>query len=292
MKARLLLLLALLLFGGVPVWSFTKPQRDEPKSDAKPNKLVIPAEKAQPVVVKHFETAPVIDGVLDEEVWKTAAVFKDFVQTSPGDNTAPSKPTIAMMGYDSKTLYLAFHCFDDKDKIRATVARRDQVFGEDNVRVFLDTFNDQRRAYVLGFNPFGVQQDGILSGFNTDFNFDIVMESKGIIVDDGWTVEVAIPFKSLRYEAGKDKKWGIDIWRNIDRFNDEIDAWMPHNRDISGQLIQIGHITGMENISTERTLEIIPSLTIRERGRRRTTDQTFFNEPVGFEAGANIKFSI
>lgn len=292
MKAKLFLLVAFLLFGVVPAWSLTEGQGDEPKSDAKPSKLVIPPEKAQPVVVKRFETAPVIDGVLDEEVWKTAAVFKDFVQTSPGDNTAPSKPTIAMMGYDSKTIYFAFHCYDDKDKIRATVARRDNVFGEDNVRIFLDTFNDQRRAYVLGFNPLGVQQDGILSGFNTDFNFDIVMESKGIIVDDGWTLEVAIPFKSLRYEAGKDKKWGIDIWRNIDRFNDEMDAWMPRSRDISTQLTQIGHITGMENISTERTLEIIPSLTIRERGRRRTTDQTFFNEPVGFEAGANIKFSI
>ena len=85
-------------------------------------------------------------------IWKSAAVFKDFYQTSPGDNTAPSKPTEVMIGYDSKTLYLGFHCFDEPDKVRATVAKRDDVLNgiEDSIRVLLDTFNDQRKAYVLG----------------------------------------------------------------------------------------------------------------------------------------------
>jgi hypothetical protein len=88
---------------------------------------------------------------------------------------------------------------------------------------------------------------------DTDFSVDIVMESKGMITTDGWTLEVAIPFKSLRYEAGKGKQWGIHIWRNIDRFNDEIDSWMPNSRDISSLLSQEGHLTGLEGISTERT---------------------------------------
>src|SRR2546422_1039910 len=157
--------------------------------------VVIPPEKAQPVRIPRFEKPPVIDGKLDDEVWKTAAVFKDFYQTNPGDNIAPSKPTEAFIGYDSKFLYFAFHAYDDPSKVRATIAKRDQVFGEDNVRVYLDTFNDQRRAYILGWNPLGIQQDGIFTeGQGADFSVDIVMESKGIITDDGWTVEVAIPF--------------------------------------------------------------------------------------------------
>jgi hypothetical protein len=215
----------------------------------------IPPEKAQPIRVPRFDKAPVIDGKLDDEVWKQGAVFKDFLQTNPGDNIAPSKPTEVTIGYDAKTLYLAFHCYDEPDKIRATVAKRDEVFGEDNVRVFLDTFNDQRRAYLLGWNPLGVQQDGIMTeSSGTDFSVDIVMESKGMITSDGWTLEVAVPFKSLRYEAGKGKLWGFHVWRNIDRFNDEIDSWMPNSRDISSLLSQEGHLTGLEGISTERTL--------------------------------------
>src|SRR5882724_2686579 len=269
--------------------------------------IAIPAEKAKSITIPHFDKPPVIDGKLDDEVWKTAAVFKDFYQVQPGDNITPSKPTEAMIGYDAKTIYFAFHCYDEPDKIRATVAKRDDVFGEDNVRVFLDTFNDQRRAYVLGWNPLGVQQDGIMTeGSGQDFSVDIVMESKGMITTDGWTLEVAVPFKSLRYEAGKGKLWGIHIWRNIDRFNDEIDSWMPNSRDISSQLSQEGHITGLENISTERTLEIIPSVTLSETGKRVNAlslaqmaanpalldPGRILNQPIKFDIGLTAKYSL
>ncbi|PYS75983.1 MAG: hypothetical protein DMF66_17250, partial [Acidobacteria bacterium] len=215
---------------------------------AKPAARVMPAlppEKTQPLNIPRFDKPPVIDGKLDDDVWKQAAVLKDFYQTSPGDNVAPTAPTEVFVGYDSKFLYFGFHCFDDPSKVRATVAKRDEVFGEDNVRIFLDTFNDQRRAYILGWNPLGIQQDGIFTeGQGSDFTVDIVMESKGMITSDGYTVEVAIPFKSLRYEVGKGKLWGLHVWRNIDRMNDEIDSWMPMSRDASGTLNQAGHITG------------------------------------------------
>src|SRR3954453_17908267 len=120
---------------------------------------VLPAEKAQPMRITKFEKPPVIDGKLDDEVWKNAAVFKDFYQTSPGDNVAPSKLTETMIAYEAKTLYIPFYCFDEPDKVRATVAKRDDVLNgtEDSIRVLLDTFNDQRKAYVLAFNPLGVQ---------------------------------------------------------------------------------------------------------------------------------------
>src|SRR5437016_9249081 len=100
--------------------------------------IVLPPEKAQPVKMPRFDKPPVIDGKLDDEAWKQAAVLKDFYQTQPGDNIAPSKPTEVMIGYDAKTLYLGFHCYDDPTKVKATVAKRDQVFGDDNIRVFLD----------------------------------------------------------------------------------------------------------------------------------------------------------
>ena len=273
---------------------------------AKP-KITIPPEKANPVTIPRFEHPPAIDGKLDDEVWKTAAVFKDFYQINPGDNIAPSKPTEVMIGYDAKTLYLAFHCYDEPDKVRATVAKRDNVFDEDNVRVYLDTFNDQRRAYILGWNPLGVQQDGIMTeGQGQDFSVDIVMESKGMIAADGWTLEVAIPFKSLRYEAGKGKQWGILIQRNIDRFNDEFDSWTPVSRDISSGLAQEGHITGLEGISTEHTLEVIPSITVSESGKRvtaltpadlaadpsRPDPGRMLNEPLKFDLGVTAKYSL
>ena len=129
---------------------------DDPLKTPIKSKFNLPPEKLNPVKVPKIEPQVIIDGKPDEEAWKQAAVFKDFYQTFPGDNIAPSKPTEALMLYDEKHLYIAFKCWDEKDKIRATFAKRDEVFGEDNVRVWLDTYNDQRRAYVLGFNPYGI----------------------------------------------------------------------------------------------------------------------------------------
>jgi hypothetical protein len=259
--------------------------------------ITVPPEKASPITVPKMALAITIDGKLDEEVWKTAAVFKDFYQTSPGDNIAPSKPTEVLMMYDEKHLYVAFKCWDEKDKIRASVAKRDGVFGEDNVRMWLDTYNDQRRAYVLGFNPFGVQQDGIYTeGRGADFSVDIVMESKGVIEDWGWVVEVKIPFKSLRYSAGKGKMWGFNAARNIDRFNDEFDQWLPDNRNVSGFLIKHGKITGLDEIKYERTLEVVPSITVSETGQRFAAIDPitgrFVNQPIKQDIGVTLKYSI
>jgi len=116
--------------------------------------------------------------------------------------------------------------------VRANVAKRDDIFNDDYVGMLLDTFNDQRKAYELDFNPLGVQQDGIWQDpiFNEDFNPDFVMQSKGTLTADGYTVEVAVPFKSLRYEAGKNRNWGVHFYRRIKRINNEFDSWMPIDR--------------------------------------------------------------
>ncbi|MFZ0751267.1 MAG: DUF5916 domain-containing protein, partial [Pyrinomonadaceae bacterium] len=270
--------------------------------------LEVPMDKKQPVRIPRFDEAPVIDGKLDEEVWKRAAVLKDFYQINPGDNTAPSYPTETLIGYDSRFLYIAFHAHDDPAKVRATVPKRDNVLGtDDSVRILLDTYNDKRRGYVLIFNPFGVQQDGIRTeGSGEDYSVDIVMESKGLLTQDGYTVEVAIPFKSLRYVSGKGKLWGVQVFRIIQRLNNEEDSWMPISRSTTGRLNQAGHITDLEGISTERTLELIPSLTVSETGKRVrsippfTLQRTpglvdpgrFVNEPIKFDLGLTAKYSI
>ena len=279
---------------------------DSPKSNgatAKPA-IVLPPEKAQPIRLPRFEKQPVIDGKLDDEVWKHAVVLKDFYQVQPGDNIAPSKPTEVLLGYDSKFLYIAFHCYDESDKVRATIPKRDNIWNDDYVGILFDTFNDRRKAYEFDFNPLGVQADGTWTDDNEDFNPDFVFESKGMLTSDGWTLEVAIPFKSLRYVAGKDKLWGAHFFRRIKRFNNELDMWMPLNRDNSSWLAQEGHITGLEGISTERTLELIPSLTLSETGKRKATLSSaqlaagqldpgrFVNQPIKFEPGLTGKFTV
>ncbi len=270
---------------------FPKPDENSPASRY--------VRKDAPAQIPRIETPPIIDGKLDDAVWQTAAVFGDFIQTNPGDNIAPTHPTEFMMAYDSKNLYLAFRVKQDRDKVRATVARRDGIFNDDYIGVFLDTFNDQRQAYVFFFNPLGVQADGTMTeGRGEDYSVDLVYESKGVLTDDGFTIEAAIPFKSLRYEAGKNKNWGIHILRRLKYNNNELDSWMPISRSISGMLNQAGKITGLEGIETTRQLEINPSLTLSQNSRR--TRYTFDGDPNGryvqdglkAEFGMTAKFSL
>ncbi|HEX8888708.1 MAG TPA: DUF5916 domain-containing protein [Pyrinomonadaceae bacterium] len=282
--------------------SDSKSAKATPAAGGKPG-IVIPPEKLSPIRMARFDKPPVIDGKLDDAVWQQATVFKDFYQFRPGDNIAPSHPTEVLAGYDAKFLYFAFRAHDEAGKVRATVPKRDQIFDDDSVGMYLDTFNDRRRAYIMLFNPLGVQADGIFTeGNGEDYSFDLVMESKGSITDDGFVVEVAIPFKSLRYEAGKDKLWGVHFLRQIKRLDNETDSWMPIKRDVSSLLGQDGHITGLEGISTERTLELIPSLTVSETGKRVNSfnpvpagvvDQgRMVNEPVHFDPGLTAKFGL
>jgi Domain of unknown function (DUF5916)/Carbohydrate family 9 binding domain-like len=309
---KLPLLLIALVVSGVAVF----PQQSRTSNSAsgsnskggggktKPS-IVLPAEKSNPIKIPRFDKPPLIDGKLDDEIWKQAVVLKDFYQVQPGDNIAPSKPTEVMLGYDAKFLYIAFHCYDEPDKVRANIPKRDNIWDDDYVGILFDTFNDSRKAYEFDFNPLGVQADGIWTdGQGEDFNPDVVMESKGLVTSDGWTVEVSIPFKSLRYVAGKDKLWGAHFWRRIKRFNNELDMWMPINRDISSWLAQEGHLTGLEGISTERTLELIPSLTLSETGKRKNAltpaqrnaglldPGRFVNEPIKFDPGLTGKYTI
>ena len=215
------------------------------KPNAGKSPATLPPEKAQPVKLSLFAKPPVIDGKLDDDVWKSAAVFKDFYQWRPSDSSPASARTEVLAGYDSRFIYFAFHAYDDPARVRATVAKRDSIFDDDVVGLLLDTFNDRRRAYELFFNPLGVQQDGFLTeGGNDDFSVDIVMESKGTVTADGYTVEVAIPFKSLRYEAGQGKLWGFHALRVVKHANGEMDSWMPISKDNSALLGQAGHLTG------------------------------------------------
>src|SRR5215212_3155224 len=262
--------------------------------------FVVPPEKSQPITIPKFDKPPTIDGKLDEEVWQKAAVLKDFYQIQPGDNTPPSKPTEVLIGFDPQFLYIAFKATDEPDKIRSTVAKRDSIFNDDYVGFMLDTFNDKRKAFEVFFNPIGIQGDGIITeGRGEDFSVDLLMESKGIIHETGFNVEIAIPFKSLRFEAGKGKLWGAHFFRRIKRFENELDSWMPFSRSIDSNLSQTGHLTGLEGISVERTIELIPSVTVSQNSRfvpsfggipRVNDPGRIVNEPVGLELGLTAKF--
>ncbi|MBI4465942.1 MAG: carbohydrate binding family 9 domain-containing protein, partial [Acidobacteria bacterium] len=192
------------------------------------------------------------------------AKVEDFRQRVPSDGQPSSQRTEAYLGYDAKNLYAVFVCFDrEPEKIRARMVNREQLFGvqsaaDDIVSIDLDTFHDQRRAYIFTVNPLGIQADSIWTeGQGHDSSFDTLWYSKGKLTAQGYVVWMAIPFKSLRFPATPQQTWGIILNRDIPRNNEET-YWPHYSSRIEGRLNQAAPMTGLENISPSRNLQFIP----------------------------------
>ena len=164
-----------------------------------------------------------VDAVLDESAWGSAEPMEFDAETSPGENIAPPARTIGYMTYDDENLYVAFRAFDpDPKEISAHLSDRDQAFTDDFIGVVLDTFNDDRRAFEFFVNPLGVQMDLTMDDVNRneDSSWDTIWETAGRITREGYIVEMAIPFRSLRYGSNDERgqqTWGINFRRTIRR---------------------------------------------------------------------------
>ena len=267
------------------------------------------------------ETPPTIDGRLDDMAWQTAARITNFIQQAPLDGAPASEATDVYVTYDSANIYLAFHAhYEDPSIMRANRSDRDQAGRSDDVfSVYFDPFLDQQRAYVFSVNGYGVQDDSILGSRSSsggpgggggrsrggggprgggvprgDSSWDALFESGGQLVDDGFTAELSIPFKSLRYPAqdgATPHTWGFQVVRRI-RDKDETVVWSPISRDIAGFLPQMGVLSGMTGLSTSRNLEFQPTFTGVQFGTLNTDTGRVVDGDPKPEGGVNVKYGV
>jgi hypothetical protein len=182
----------------------------------------------------------------------------DFRQREPRDGVPASRNTSAWIGYDDKSLYAVFVCRSPPSQTRARMGKRDDVFADDLVALFLDTYHDHQRSYEFFVNPLGVQADAVTSeGQNDDFSFDTLWYTDGRLTPDGFVAMIAIPFKSLRFAATDAQTWGLALGRFIPT-NNEQSFWPYITRRESGFSSQLGNMSGLEAISPGRNLQLIP----------------------------------
>ena len=215
-----------------------------------------------------------IDGVLDEAVWKTAQPMEFDAETNPGDNIAPPARTVGYMTYDQKNLYVAFQAFDPKpNEIRAHLSDRDNAFSDDFVGVVLDTFNDNRRAFEFFVNPLGVQMDLIQddTNRNEDSSWDAIWNSAGRVTAEGYIVEMAIPFTSIRFpRTDAEQTWGVDMVRVYPRSSRHRLGLQGQDRNRNCYLCQSSRVTGFRGITPGRDIELDPTVTAQHTSSRAT----------------------
>jgi hypothetical protein len=217
--------------------------------------------RSDPVVIYRTESPPVIDGELNDPVWRMATRFDDFVTFKPDYGKPTSEKTIVLMTYDRKNIYFAFDCRDSEPtKIKAAMSKRDGIDMDDWIGVVLDTFGDRQGGYLFEVNPLGVQLDGMLNADgNGDASFDTVWQSKGHITGQGYSVEVSIPFKSLRYPYKKKITMGLLATRYIGRKSEQTS--FPEFDPEGGAIMTQSQMIELSDIKFERPIEFIPAVT-------------------------------
>ncbi|MFN7975164.1 MAG: DUF5916 domain-containing protein [Acidobacteriota bacterium] len=245
--------------------------------------------------VRRATSAIAVDGALSEPAWHDATVVPIAIETRPAENAAAPVGTECLLAYDDKALYVAFRAHDpDPSRIRARLSDRDRMFSDDFVGVVLDTFDDERRAFEFFVNPLGVQGDMLNDevGGNEDSSWDALWESKGHITGDGFTVEMAIPFSSLRFpRGGAPQTWGIDMLRFYPRDDRHRLASQKLDRNVSCYLCQASRITGMEGIEPGRNVELDPTVTASAMSLREP-DGVLHSQGVDADAGLTAGWGV
>ena len=248
---------------------------------------------ATAVALPRGDRAPVVDGVLDEPEWSSAALLTGFSQFFPNDGVAAQDSTEVLVWYSATALHVGLRAHAAPGTVRATLADRDRITQDDNVQLFLGTYNDSRQALVFAVNPFGIQSDGVLtetgamagSGFasstmrareTTDLAPDYVWRSKGRLTPFGYEVEIVIPFKSLRYRKADVHTWQLNVVRTVQVSGHE-QTWTAARRASASFLAQSGTLAGLRDLQRGVTVDLIPTVTSSAFGSPGTVSSWNYN---------------
>ena len=263
--------------------------------------LALQLQAASPTfTVPRVDGDLIVDGALTEPAWQNAARLTDFHQYEPVDGRSAEERTEVLVFYSARAIHFGVIAnARNPSTIRATVADRDNIGADDRVTIYLDTFDDRRRAFMFGVNPLGVHEDGVrtegavsagsIFGGSVDLNPDYLFESKGQITKEGYVVEVRIPFKSLRFPGSGPQRWGINVVRDVASTGYR-DTWTDVRRASASFLAQSGRMEGIENVERGVVTEVQPFVTATMIGGRASEDARFERDDIEPDAGANLRF--
>ena len=234
----------------------------------------------------------VIDGRVDDAAWQAAQPITSFRQTQPTEGAPPTLRTEVRVLFDNDAIYIGARMFDSLGRagVRAPLARRDQLLsGEslttDKLAIVLDPYHNHLDNVWFEVNPAGVKGEN----FNHDDSFDPVWDAAAHIDSLGWTAEMRIPLSQLRFSRDSIQTWGMQIWRYVDRLNEQ-DMWSFWKRNEAGGPAFFGHLEGMHLGARVRQVELVPYAVTRAQSRFTDTVDPFHKTTSGsIRAGADAR---
>lgn len=255
--------------------------------------LAAAASAGRPAIrAERTATPPVVDGRLDDAVWSRAHPSGSFTQKLPVDGAAPAEPTIVRVLYDDTAIYVGVECTQKTSQLVMPLTRRDRDVESDSVAVNFATREDSTTAFEFAINPAGVLKDATRfddTGYSTDWDGNWI--GKAAVTKDGWSAELAIPLRVLRFEARKVQSFGLQVRRYTSR-RKETDEWAHIPRTESGEVSRYGRLENLVDLKPGSTIEVRPFVV----GRVGSRDPALapFSQGFGpfFSAGADFKWLV
>jgi hypothetical protein len=230
-----------------------------------------------------------IDGKLEESIWQSVPVATDFIMFQPdnGKKVAENKKTEVRVLYDNEAIYIGALLYDDEpNKILKEITKRDEFGTDDFFGIFINGYNDGQQNFQFFVNAADSQADCLATDNNgEDYSWDAVWESKAVITDFGWAVEMRIPYAALRFSSEKKQIWGINFFREIRRDREKY-SWNYIDSKIGTFTQQNGTLEGIENIKTPTRLFFLPYASFYTYAN---ANQKTYGEMKG---GLDIKYGI
>ena len=236
------------------------------------------------------ERAPVIDGRDADDVWRRAPRYSEFRQFEPNVDADPKFKTEFAVAYDQRNLYVFVRMFDPHpDSIMRALSRRDVRGPSDQIKLLIDSYNDKRSGFEFAVNPDGVKRDFSMSNDgNEDASWNGIWDVATLVDSLGWTAEFRIPLSQLRYASGAET-FGFGVWRDIERYRERVSwpLWHPQRSGLSSQL---GELTNLAGMSTDRTIELTPYAVTKNVQRIAPTSQ--YERVQQMSVGGDLKVGI
>lgn len=251
------------------------------------------SDKKIPHRVPKVDTPVKVDAILDEDTWTKALVMELNYEVRPGENIAPPVRTEVLFAYSTSHLYAAIRAYDpNPSEIRARVCDRDDMYGDDWVALIIDTFNDERRTFDFFSNPLGVQGDQIETPTGGGGDWDAIWDSNGRITSEGYIVEMAIPFSSMRFQRSDgDQIWGIDVVRSYPRNVRHHIGMFPRDRNNNCYMCQSEKLIGFAGATPGKNIELDPTFySVITQEREDYTEGPFVEQAKDFEPGLTARW--
>ncbi len=231
-----------------------------------------------------------IDGRLDDAVWREAAVLDSFTQGVPIEGVPDSLGTQCLVLYDAQNLYIGFRCADDPRAVQSPITSRDNSWQGDYVCVNIDGFGDHQHSQFFCANAAGIQMDGMDADGQDDSDLapDFLYTAKGSRSEHGWEAEMAIPFTSLRFPNRNRLTFGFNASREVKRMESNL-FWAPVTRNINSYHAQMGTLEDLDGLRPGRNLQVNPVFTTTRSGARDGNDLRYDDDP---RVGVDVKYGV